>query len=71
MIGVLLLFVAVFLLSYAFYKWATLNNDYFERRNMKYLKPSFFIGSTGDAFSKKYTAAEFAEKLYNAFPGVP
>lgn len=68
MIGILLLFVAIFLLSYAFYKWATLNNDFFERRNIKYMKPRFLIP---DAFTTKYTAAEFAQKLYNTFPNEP
>lgn len=71
MISELLLLVAIFLLSYTFYKWATLNNDFFEWRNIKYLKPKFLIGSTGGAFTATYTAVEFAEKLYNAFPDEP
>lgn len=71
MIGVLLLFAAIILLSYAFYKWATFNNDFFERQNIKYLKPRFLIGSIGDTFSGKYTAVEFAQKMYNAFPDEP
>lgn len=71
MFGELVLFAAILLLSYAFYKWATLNNDYFERRNIKYMKPSFLIGSTGVAFSNKYSAVEFAQRLYNAFPDEP
>lgn len=68
MIGALLLLAAIFLLSYAFYKWATLNYDFFERRNMKYLKPKFLIP---EAFMGKYTAVEFAKNLYNAFPNEP
>lgn len=67
MLGMLLLFAAIFLLSFAFYKWATLNNDFFKRRNMKYLKPTFLIGSTGALITNKYTAVEFTQKLYDAF----
>lgn len=72
MIAELLLFGVTLLLSYAFYKWATLNNDYFERRKIKYSKPSFLIGTTGSAFfGNRDTAAEFAQKLYDAFPNEP
>lgn len=71
MIGVLLLFVAIFLLSYKFYKWGTLNNDFFERRNIKYLKPKFLIGSSGPTLLGKLTGVELAQKLYNAFPDEP
>lgn len=68
MFGELFLAGAVVLLAYAFYKWATLNNGYFAKRNIKYLEPAFFIGNSGAMFSTKYTAAEHAETLYKAFP---
>ncbi|XP_055306358.1 uncharacterized protein LOC129570685 [Sitodiplosis mosellana] len=68
MIGEILLFAAISLISYAFYKWATINNDFFERRNIKYLKPRFLVGNTGGLFFNKYTAAAFSQKLYQAFP---
>lgn len=71
MIGELVSCAAILLLSYAFYKWATLHNDYFERRNVKYMKPSFLIGSTGRAFSNKYDAMEYSDYLYKAFPDQP
>ena len=68
MIVELLWVVAIALISYAFYKWATLNYDYFERRNVKYLKPMFLLGSTGDVILNKCTVVEFTQKLYQTFP---
>lgn len=68
MLGEVLLFAALSLIALAIYKWATLNNDYFDKRNLKYMKPRFLIGNTGGLFVNKYTAAEFAQKLYQAFP---
>lgn len=68
MFGELLLYVAISLIAYAFYKWATINYDYFEKRKIKYLKPKFLVGNTGGFFLNKYTASEFSLKLYKAFP---
>ncbi|XP_055314969.1 LOW QUALITY PROTEIN: probable cytochrome P450 9f2 [Sitodiplosis mosellana] len=68
MFGELILFAAISLIFYAFYKWATANNDYFERRNIKYIKPKFLIGSNVGLYLGKYTAAEFSDKLFHAFP---
>lgn len=68
MLGEFLLLIAVSLFSFAFYKWATLYNDYFEKRNVKHLKPRFFVGNTGDQFLNKYTAPGFMQKLYQTFP---
>lgn len=59
------------ILSYAFYKWATINNDYFKKRNLKYKKPHFLVGNTGGKYSNKYNAAEYSEMLYKAYPDVP
>lgn len=64
----LLLLVIVLLLPWVFYKWATLNYDFFERRNIKFVKPKFLVGNTGGAFFNKYTATEFSNKLYRTFP---
>lgn len=68
MIGEILLFAAISLISYAFYKWATINNDFFEHRNIKFMKPKFLVGNTGGLFFNRYTAIAFAQKLYQAFP---
>lgn len=58
----ILLFVIV--ISYVFYKWATSKNDYFERRNIKYMKPKFLVGNN----EGNITATEFATKVYQSFP---
>lgn len=68
MISELVLSTALCLLSWAFYKWATANNRYFERRNVKYMKPTFFIGNSADIISAKYTATEYTKKIYESFP---
>lgn len=64
MLAEFLAIIAISLLSFAFYKWATLNNDYFKKRNIEYMKPRFLFGNTGGQFIKKYTVAEFMQKLY-------
>lgn len=71
MIAEVLLSIVVGLFSYAFYKWATLNNDYFEKRNIKFMKPKFLVGSFGGLFMNKYTATELAELFYEPFPNEP
>lgn len=71
MLDGLLLFVAATLIGYAFYKWATINNDFFEKQNVKYLKPRFLVGNTGGFYFNKYTATEYSLKIYNAFPDEP
>lgn len=66
--GEAIICAAISLFVYAFYKWATVNNDYFKKRNIKHLKPNFLVGSTGGLFLSRYTAPEFSKKLYNSFP---
>lgn len=68
MFGEMLLLGGVALLTWAFYKWVTLNNGYFERRNLKYMKPSFLFGNTGGIYFQKYNAVEFRNMIYNQFP---
>lgn len=68
MIGELLLCVAIALFTWAFYKWATINNEYFKRRGLKYMQPSFLVGNTAGMFFQKYDALEFGKFLYYAFP---
>lgn len=71
MLGALLLLAAILLILYAFYKWATINNDYFARRNIKYQKPTFLVGNNGGTLLNKYTAAEFVQLIYQSFPKEP
>ncbi|XP_037038783.1 probable cytochrome P450 9f2 [Bradysia coprophila] len=68
MLGAFIIIIAIFLFSLAFYKWATINNDYFEKRNMKFSKPTFLFGSMRDFFYSRGTLADFANKIYREFP---
>lgn len=68
MIGELLLLTAIGLFTWAFYKWATLNDSYFERHNVKYMKPSFLVGNTGKMFSNKIDPLEYGKWLCSEFP---
>lgn len=69
MLGELLLFAALVSISYAFYKWATLHNDFFEKRHIKYKTPNFLTGNSASLFFNKRTAIDFAHSLYESFPG--
>lgn len=64
----LLVSVSLGLAAWAFYKWATANNDYFAVRNVPFIKPTFFLGTTGPFLLKKYRSNEFADILYKTFP---
>lgn len=68
MLESLLLLTAISLFSYAFYEWATVNNDFFKKRNVKFIKPTFLFGSSGAFFLNKYDGGEFLEMIYNQFP---
>lgn len=68
MLDGIFLFVAIALVLYAFYKWATINNDFFKKRNLKYLTPKFLFGNTGGLFFNQYSGAEFCDMMYEAFP---
>lgn len=63
-----LLAIGVGLIAYAFYKWATLNNDYFSGRNLSHKKPKFLLGDAYGVFFNVFTAPEFSKMLYNSFP---
>ena len=60
--------IAVVLAAIKFYYWATLNNDYFEKYEIKFVKPQFLLGTTGTLFLKKYAPNVFYTQLYNKFP---
>lgn len=68
MLDGIVLLVAIALISYVIYKWATANNDFFEKRNLKYLKPKFLLGNTGGIFLNQYSGADFCDMMYKPFP---
>lgn len=55
-------------LFYAFYKWATVNKEYFSKRNIKHFHPKFLIGNTIGLFLKQYTPDKFIDLLYYRYP---
>jgi len=64
----LLVLTIVCLLAYKIYKWLTLYKDYFERRGIQHLKPTFAIGNTGGMYFRKYRTTDFLQNLYKKFP---
>lgn len=68
MIGGTLLAVGISLIIYGFYKWATLNHNYFKIRGIAHLKPNFIFGNTFGFFMRQYSLYDFIQKVYNAFP---
>lgn len=69
MIADFILWSGIGLVLYAFYKWATINNDYFEKRGVNYVKPTFLVGSGGGfIFLRKYTLNEFVDQMYSSKP---
>lgn len=53
---------------YQFYKWATENSDYFEKKQLKHLKANFLVGNTFGLFLKQYNLPEFFNSIYNRYP---
>lgn len=55
-------------LFYLFYKWATVNKEYFVKRKLKHFEPKFLIGNMLGLFLKQHRPAEFMDSLYYRFP---
>lgn len=69
MISEVIIVTAFVVCVFAFYLWATKNHDYFEKRGMKFAKPTFLLGNTGKfMLFKKYDPTEFTQMIYNLFP---
>lgn len=71
MYQVFLLSVIISYILYSLYKWSIRNFDYFEKRNVKFLKPIPFFGNTGGLFANRCTVVEFAKRLYETYPDEP
>jgi cytochrome P450 family 9 len=63
-----LLWTAIGLFVYAFYKWATANNDYFIKKGLKFAKPYFLLGSSTTFVTQHLSMPEYVSQLYNEFP---
>lgn len=68
MFNTFLLPVSLLLLCYVIYKWVKQNDDYFLKRNIIHLRPSFLFGNTGPFFLKQVRPTDFYQYLYNSFP---
>lgn len=66
MFDILLIFVAISLFAFSFYKWTTKNDEYFKDRNFPFMKPTFLLGNLGKFMLKQQTAHEFSDSLYYA-----
>ena len=53
--------------AYFFYKWATANNDYFEKKDIAFSKPVFLLGANSNMFINKRSLPEAVETWYNEF----
>jgi hypothetical protein len=51
------------------YRYVTRNNDYFSKRNVPYIKPTFLFGNVGPVFRKKISMHDHVKKLYNELDG--
>lgn len=68
MIAEILLTIGVALILYAFYKWGTRHNDYFKKRGIKQMAPTFLVGNTSGFIMSSQSPPEYAMQFYNAFP---
>lgn len=50
------------------YKYLTKDNDYFIKRRIPSLKPTFIFGNTGKFYTKQIGLIDLVKKLYNDFP---
>lgn len=64
-----IVYSAIFaLFAYIFYKWATINKNFFTKRQIKSLKPTFLFGNTADVFAGCNHFHQFIDQVYYAFP---
>lgn len=53
---------------YVLYKWATLNNEYFVKREIPYLRPTFLVGNFVGLYMNRHNPMDFLISIYNKFP---
>lgn len=70
MITDFLLWSGISLLLYAFYKWATINHDYFLKRGVRHMKPKFLLGNNSKfLLFRQQTVTDFVTEMYTYNPG--
>lgn len=68
MFSIILLLSAIALVAFAFFKWATLNNDYFLKKGVSFRKPAFLFGNATNILFKKLALVDYVNWHYNQFP---
>lgn len=68
MVDLLLLLLVIGLIGYAVYKCGTMNEDYFTKRGLNYMKPKFLIGNMTEFFLGKYSMYDFVCNVYSKCP---
>lgn len=59
------LYVGVAIIAFLFYKWATANYDFFEKRGIPFAKPVFLLGSNKHMFINKKSMMDAVVGWYN------
>lgn len=62
-----LIFYLIPVALYLFYKWATVNYDFFEKQGIAYIKPFPLLGSNFSVFFKKQPLVTTMMDNYNKF----
>lgn len=60
----MLIYCAIAVAAYFFYKWVTANNDYFEKRGIPFHKPVFLLGSNSNIIWNKMSFPDIVQKWY-------
>ncbi|KAH8382165.1 hypothetical protein KR009_002107 [Drosophila setifemur] len=59
-------FLALLAIAFGlFYRWATVNNDYFAKKNIPFAKPTLYFGNMAGMFLKKKAMFDIVCDLYN------
>uniref|UniRef100_A0A6B2E9E1 Putative cytochrome p450 9b2 n=1 Tax=Phlebotomus kandelakii TaxID=1109342 RepID=A0A6B2E9E1_9DIPT len=64
----ILLFVVIVLLAKLFFDYGYQYEDYFKDKGIKYLKPYFLIGNSGNLFTRRKTLKDMLIDIYFKFP---
>lgn len=65
---IILLVIGIGLILYGIYKWGTQSYNYWELRNIKFLKPTFLFGNTFGIMTNQYAMIDYVNFLYSSFP---
>lgn len=71
MIGELILALGILLISYAIYKYQSINRQYFEERNVKYLGLSFSLYNIYAMIFGRIDVLQFVKRHYDSLPDEP